>query len=298
MHWSNRHTPEWNRAHRLASPFRFIRLLLFVLILGAAGVLNTPTLWAQPIADPARLTLEEKEMFLREGKIVSQRPLSVGVTDSLRATLEYEGMTHDAHIQTIDMTRKSVRTERGMEFNFRDFYGYNVAAYELDKLLGLNMTPPSVDRRYEGKRAAFTWWVDDVAMMERNRIADNIQPPDVESWNKQGCIVKIINQLIYDTDPNAGNLLITNDWKVWTIDRTRAFRTYKKLENPEALKRCERKLLARLKELNLDILKEHLKDSLTSTEIEALDERRQLIIQHFEDKIRKQGEEEVLFDLP
>lgn len=274
----------------------FIQLRLILFVVGVLTFFNAAS--SQSREDPAQWTLEQKENFLREGKIVSEKALSVGVTNSLRATLEYKGMTHDAHIQTIDMSKKSVHTEKGMELNFRDFYGFNVAAYELDKLLGLNMTPPSVDRRYRGEHASFTWWVDNVAMMERDRIAKNIQPPDVENWNKQGCIVKIINQLIYDTDPNLGNLLITKDWKVWTIDRTRAFRMHKSLENPEVLNRCERKLLARLKELNLDILKEHLKDSLRSQEIEALDARRQLIIDHFESKIQEQSEEEVLFDLP
>lgn len=58
--------------------------------------------WAQNqlAADPSKLTPEEKEEFLRNGKIVSERTIPVGITQPQRVTLEYNGMRHDAHIQT------------------------------------------------------------------------------------------------------------------------------------------------------------------------------------------------------
>lgn len=52
--------------------------------------------------------------------------------------------------------RTSFQSLRGTELNFRDYYGFNIAAYELDKILGLNMTPPSVERKVKGKVAAVT----------------------------------------------------------------------------------------------------------------------------------------------
>ena len=39
-------------------------------------------------------------------------------------------------------------------------------------------------------------------------------------------IVRLFDQLIYNIDRNLGNLMITNDWTIWAIDHTRAFRTY------------------------------------------------------------------------
>ena len=53
-----------------------------------------------------------------------------------------------------------------MELNFRDYWGYNIAAYRLGVMLGLDMIPPSVARRHRDKQAAFTWWVDGVMMDE------------------------------------------------------------------------------------------------------------------------------------
>ena len=81
-------------------------------------------------------------------------------------------------------------------------------------------------------RAAVTWWVDDVQMTERRRYAKKIEPPDKARWNDQIYQVRVFNELVYNTDPNQGNLLITNEWKIVLIDFTRAFRTHKKLRHP------------------------------------------------------------------
>ena len=37
-------------------------------------------------------------------------------------------------------------------------------------------------------------------------------------------LVRLFDQLIYNIDRNIGNLMITNDWRIWAIDHTRAFR--------------------------------------------------------------------------
>ncbi len=244
------------------------------------------------------LSLEEKEEFLQNGKILSMKSLSTGTTNSRRAKLEYNGVIHNAHIQTINESKHLFQSLAGSEMNFRDYYGFNIAAYKLDKLLGLNMTPPSVERKVEGERAAVTWWVDDVAMMELDRVRNNIQPPDPVNWAKQACIVHIINELIYDTDANMGNLLITKDWKIWMVDRTRAFRRNEDLQNPKNLTHCERRLLSKLRDLNQATLEKELGNTLNKAEIEGLEARRRLIVAYFDTQIAAQGEAAVLFDLP
>ena len=51
--------------------------------------------------------------------------------------------THDGQIQTIDVSKREFRTDRGVEFNFRDSWMFNVAAYKIDRLIGLNLVPPA-----------------------------------------------------------------------------------------------------------------------------------------------------------
>ncbi len=245
-----------------------------------------------------KMSIEEKEQFLRSANIQGTKDLAVGVTNSRRATLSDGKLQHDAHIQTIEISKASYQTQRGTELNFRDSYKYNMAAYELAKLLGIeNMIPPSVERKVGGSSAAVTWWVDDTLMTELERTRKGDQPPDLDRWNKQMYVVRVFDQLIYNTDRNLGNLVIDKDWNIWMIDHTRAFRLMNKLENPKNLVQCDRRLLARLKALDKTEMKQKLGKYLTSMEIDGVLKRRDLIVKFFEEQVAKKGPA-VLFDLP
>lgn len=237
------------------------------------------------------------EEFLVRARVVQKRELSTGVTNSQRATLDDGQQKHDAHIQTVDISKNSFQTLRGTELAFRDSYKFNMAAYELDKLLDLNMVPVSVERRVGGQQAAVTWWVDDAMMTELDRHKKKVQSPDLPSWNKQMYVCRVFDQLIYNTDRNLGNLVITKDWNIWMIDHTRAFRRMKDLQTPQNLVQCDRKLLAKMRELNSEVLKQKLGRYLSDVEIDAILSRRDKIVRLFDDKIAQTGEAQVLFDL-
>ena len=57
---------------------------------------------------------------------------------------------------------------------------FNVAAYELDKLLGLNLVPPAVERSVNGRPASVIWWLDGFAMNKLDRRCKRIDPPDLD----------------------------------------------------------------------------------------------------------------------
>ena len=134
------------------------------------------------------------------------------------------GRVHDAQIQAINIKLNDLYDPAGKPVPWRDDYRHNIAAYKLDRLLRLNMVPPSVERTTGKLRAAFTWWVDDVAMMESDRERKKIEPPDPEAWKKQLSVATTFDQLIYNVDRNTGNLLITKDWTLVLIDHTRRSR--------------------------------------------------------------------------
>ena len=253
--------------------------------------------WLAAAQDPAKLSLADKEAFLLNAKIVSQHNLAKGVTNSRQATLNDGKIQHDAHIQTIEISKASYQTQRGTELNFRDSFKYNMAAYELAKILELDMIPPSVERKVGGKAAAVTWWVDNKKFDELERVKQNVQPPDLDAWNKQMYVVRVFDQLIYNTDRNLGNLAIDNNWQIWMIDHTRAFRMQKSLDNPKNLVQCDRKLLARMKELDKNTLKQRLSKYLTAMEIDGILARRDKVVQFFDEEIAKKGEAAVLYDL-
>ena len=112
----------------------------------------TPAPAASPVAKAA-LSDAEIEQFLLKGQEGRTRAAGKGITGSLRMTMTYEGLTHDAHIQTIDESKREFRSQQGTEFNFRDYWGFNVAGYKIDRLLGLNLVPVSVERRYRSSWA-------------------------------------------------------------------------------------------------------------------------------------------------
>jgi hypothetical protein len=243
------------------------------------------------------LSCAEMEEFLRLGSIGALRNIPKGVTLPRRATLEYKGVRHDASIQTVDISKAEYKTIKGSELNFRDSWKYNVAGYELAKILELNMVPPYVERSVGGYAASLSWWVNDT-MMEYDRRGQKIEVPDKESWNKQMYAVRVLHQLVYDTDPNLTNLLITKDWQLWVIDFTRAFRLYKTLRDPKDLVQCDRRLLAKLRALDKDTLQQNLGRWLTKGEVNAATARAAKIVEFFDKEIAAKGEAAVLYDFP
>jgi hypothetical protein len=260
----------------------------------ATALLAAPQAPAPPAA---AFSCEQIETFLKTAKIGAQRDLPVGVTVPSRALLDDGKLRHEAVIQTVDITKTSHPTPTGTELNFRDAWQFNVAGYELAKMLELNIVPPYVERAVSGVRASVSWMIPDV-IMERDRILKKITPPDVQRWNAQVLAGKAFHELIADTDVNMTNLLITKDWRLWLIDFSRAFRLTKKLQEPERLTAVDRRLLASLRTLTRDGLERQLRRWIDRSRIEAVLARRDLIVRIFDGLVAAKGESAVIYDSP
>jgi hypothetical protein len=237
------------------------------------------------------------ERFLRDAEIVATRGTTKGVTNPKRDTLSDGVFRHDAQIQDVDIALPIFDVgPKHTEINNRDTYRYNIAAYRLSRQLGLDNVPMSVDRRWNGKPAAFTWWFDD-AIDEGTRQKRKTRDPDPGRTASYLHILRVVDELLQNRDRNAGNLLWTSDGKMWMIDHTRAFRLGKSLREPEKLERVERTLFEKLKALTPQGLAEAAGESLKKDEIEALFERRDLIVSHFEARMASRGEAVVLYTL-
>ena len=101
--------------------------------------------FAARAADDAPLTKEQIKQFLQTAEVIKNKPSSKGVTHPSRLTLSNGTITHDASFQTIDEHKAEMKLESGKtEFDFVDSYKYNIAAYQLAELLGLDdMLPVS-----------------------------------------------------------------------------------------------------------------------------------------------------------
>jgi len=253
---------------------------------------------AQIMPKAADLTDAEMEQFLRKGKVLRETNVSTGINQTKRVELRTDRFIHDAHFNNVNVYKPIYQTPQGTELNFRDYYGYNIAAYRLDRLIGLNMVPVTIERRIGRNSGSLAWWVDNVQMMEKERFLKKIEPPDLDGWNDQIFQARIFNELTYNTDPNLGNLLITDDWTLKLIDFTRAFRDFETLKNVDNLARIDRRVLTGLRRLDEATLQRELSGYVTKAGIRGLLARRDLIVQFFDAEIAKRGEAAVVCDKP
>jgi hypothetical protein len=108
----------------------------------------------------------------------------------------------------------------GVYRGFRESYKAEIAAYELDKLLRLDMVPPSVERQLEGRRGAAQLWVEDVT-----NLTGEASPgaPDQADWANQVIRMRMFDDLIGNRDRNRGNMLRDAAGNLILLDHSRAF---------------------------------------------------------------------------
>ena len=193
----------------------------------------------------------ELEEFLKTAKLVSLVDIGKGVTRSRKATFELNGVTESAVFKTIDekpLVGVTTLEDGRVDAEFQASWRTEVAAYELDKMIGLRMVPATVERRLDNKVGSLQFWVASM-MDEKKRQKENLRPPDPQAWNDQMNKLFVWDNLIYNVDLNLGNILITEQWRMIAIDHSRTFRPFAKLKDTKLMVRFSRSLLAKLAEL-------------------------------------------------
>ena len=265
----------------------------------AAAVLAQAAEPDRAAAKPYGLPLrgDDAEAFLRAAQIVERKSISTGITHPQQVTLRDGVRTLRGVWKTIDESRQGVTPMEGGGFqvDFRDTYKFEIAAYELDKLIGLDLVPPTVERQIKDEHGSLQLWVEGV-MTEYQRIKEKIEVSDPENWNEQIYKVRLMHQLTYDTDyNNAANLLVDPAFRIYAIDFSRAFRKYDALLSEKDLTRFSRSALEGLRRLDRAVLEEKLGHWLTRHEITALLKRRDMILALAERRVAEKGEGAVLY---
>ena len=260
-------------------------VLLALVVCCGAGQAQTPA-----------LTSAEMREFLLTAKVIKHKDPPKGTTHPAQLTLSNGTLTHDAIFSYVQETLPIMKFANGRtELNFVDSYAYNIAAYRVAELLGLDdMMPVTVEAKWDGRKGSLAWMIDTM-MDEEARRARKMEPPDRDEWNHQMHRMRVFAQLVADTDRNLGNVLIDHDWKLWMIDFTRAFRRTRELLAPGDLEQCDRRLLAHLRELTAQSVEAQTKPYIGRAEIEPLMARRDVIVKTFEKLIAERGEDRVLY---
>jgi len=268
--------------------------------LASAGDPLYPTDYVYLDTDGTPLPFQDHETILealRTASVVEKKLMSRGVAQNIKLVLEHEGVHFHAVLRMIDVTEKEETGSLRMVVKYRDSYTFETAAYDLNELLGIGRIPPTVERRIDGHHGSVQIWMEGTAPEDLMLEKDRLHPPDKTYWWRQKNIMWVFDALIANTDRNQGNLLIDDDWNLWFIDHTRAFRETSVLFDVNEIKTCERGLWAALQNTDEDAIRESLEPYLTSKELSNLFLRRKKLIKHIAKRIQKKGEDAVLYDL-
>lgn len=255
----------------------------------------TGSVWLDPDGQPLPFQEDEEVLdFLATARVVSTKRLSEGVNGIDKVLLEKVGVRAHAAFRDVSIHKRRMELPGAVRLDFRDDCIFELAAYRLARLLGLTNVPPVVQREVEGRKGTLQIWVEN-AMMEKERIAKKLRPPRPAAWLYQMQIMHLFDRLIFNDDRNQGNILIDQDWKVWLIDHTRAFRRFKKPVDLEDIRFCERFLWEKLKNLEASRLEQELEDVLAKAEIRGVISRRDEIVRHLEKLAETQGQTRIFF---
>jgi len=176
---------------------------------------------------------------------------------------------------------------------FLDSYLSEMAAYEMNRLLGLDNMPPTVFRTLNGRQGTLQLWAEGT-MLDRERAQKKILPPEALPWNRQMYDMRVFDNLINNFDRNQTNILIDPNWRMILIDHTRSFARDRSLPNPKQVTRCSRGLWYALRHLNEGEVRTRLSPYLSRAEIDALFVRLELLVDLIQELIDRKGEGDVL----
>jgi hypothetical protein len=254
--------------------------LIATCLAGASGIAQAPAPVNTKTWLPDPKPFEE---YLKSAEVVSMENLKVGVTRPRRAELAPGG-------PVTAMAWKPIRP--GRYGGFWESYKAEIAAYEMDKLLGLGMVPPTVEKRVKGEVGAAIMWVAPTESFKQLGGVPGQKgvktPPasQAPAWNRQITRAKMFDDLIGNIDPNLGNWLIDPAWNLILIDHTRAFTSTKDLYHQ--LVAIDPELWERMKALDEATLTSALESWLDKGAIKAILQRRDKM-QQVIDKLPKTG---------
>jgi hypothetical protein len=217
---------------------------------------------------------QEIEDYLKTAAVVKIEDIPVGVTRPRRAFTQPGGPAGSFAWKPI---------KPGLQHGYWESYKSEIAAYELDKLLKLDMVPVVVERRLEGDLGAAVLWLEGVRSWEA------VMPlPKPRTWGASIARMKMFDDLIGNSDRNKGNMLIDEAWHLYLIDHSRAFARDRKL--PAELQNIDRALWERMRALDEATLSGTLGRWIDRMQIRAVLERRNRMQKEIDKLVAKFGD--------
>jgi hypothetical protein len=231
---------------------------------------------------PDRLTDEEIEKILSEGKVVSIEDVGQGVTKPQKVTVKQGDVEISGLFKTESTDIKGRgRTDQRRLMAIADRWQYEVAAYRIDKMIGLNLVPVTVERTINGKQGSLQFWINGL-VSELDRETKSLSASGWCPLSEQWPLMFIFDALIYNDDRTKQNMTYGGeDWMMFLIDNSRAFRTDR--GRPKDIRKVELQLSSMLSDhlesLNAENLGASVGRLLERSQIQALLRRRDEIVE-------------------
>jgi hypothetical protein len=258
--------------------------------------IQIPSLAAQFLSQEIaqRAAIEE---LLKTAEIVRFKEIGTGVTRPYRLYLEADGIELSGAWKNPD----------GMKYGFLEGWRFEIAAYEMDKLLGLNMIPPTIEREFQDKRGSLQFWIkSEMSDLERMEKEITIPIAFATRWKFRKYVMRAFDSLIGNEDRTQENIRYAENWRMILIDHSRSFRSSRKYTNrlmygkngvkeEQLFRKLPREFVERVKDLSFETIQNAVGDYLTKKEIDAVLKRKLLLLKEIDEMIREQGESEVLY---
>ena len=267
-------------------------------LIGLAALVFAGTLSAQPRhqwldAEGRPLPFRDDDAileFMRTAEVVKESPIGTGVNQSVRVTLEKNGVRAHAIFREVNHEERSATINYTVYRLFADRYLFECAAYELAKLIGMPYVPPAALRTIRGRKGSVQIWIEDAL----DEDGDEFQPPSALEWVEQIWDMYLFDNLVYNIDRNPGNILVTPDYRLWLIDHTRAFQFKHNLLNDRVV-RVRRAIWDRLNALSEDDLEDALGPYLTPAEMGSVIERRKVLSRRVDELVAERSADAVFY---
>ena len=158
----------------------------------------------------------------------------------------------------------------GVYRGFWESYKADIAAYEIDKLLKMDMVPPGVERQLHGVMGAAQLWLENIVGLNEG------ESPDASHrvhWENQLVQMAMFDNLIGNRDRNRGNIIRDAEWNVILLDHARAFGTGTELLHK--MTRIDGAFWTRIESLTRPQLDTALRGLIGDSEIQAILDRRE-----------------------
>ena len=222
------------------------------------------------------------EDFLAKADIASVEDVGSGRNQPKRVTLRLGAQTHRAIWKPIQRGRQ--------EWGWESFQA-EVAAYEFDRLLQLDMVPPTVVREIDGQAGSLQLWMEGCQLYEE--VQDQV--PKDEAWNRQLSRMALFDTLIGNGDRSERDFMVDAAWNIILIDHSQAFQSNQDLEGTMLPDRFDRELVERMRNLVPMSLDVHFDRLLMRPQVTAIQSRRDKILAQVERATTEHGEADVFF---